>query len=82
MCLKEWQISMHFKHMEGVYFFPPPPTAGGGGVLDLYKCQLYRNVPLTWVGLSAILVHAWVVNLHIFVEFHNFGILMGRKFAN
>ena len=46
---------------------------GGGGCTlggcTLYKCQ-YRDVPLTWVGFSAILVHSCTTNLHIFTEFY------------
>ena len=37
----------------------------GGGTL--YKCQ-YRDVLLTWVGLSAIMVHSWVTNQHGYLQ--------------
>ena len=44
-----------------------PQGIGGWGTLYNY-CQ-YRVVPLTWVGLSASLVHSWVANSHILTEF-------------
>ena len=51
---------------------PIDHVMGGGG--GLHKCQ-YRDVLLTWIGFSTILIHSWVTNLHIFAKC--FGISMG-----